>query len=53
MSQNPNANVVLITGSSSGIGRLAAETLARAGHSVYASMRETASKNREAARGSG
>ncbi len=49
MSQNPNANVVLITGSSSGIGRLAAETLARAGHSVYASMRETASKNREAA----
>jgi NAD(P)-dependent dehydrogenase (short-subunit alcohol dehydrogenase family) len=49
MSQNPNAKVVLITGTSSGIGRLAAEKLARAGHSVYASMRETASKNREAA----
>jgi NAD(P)-dependent dehydrogenase (short-subunit alcohol dehydrogenase family) len=49
MSDNPNAQVILITGTSSGIGRLAAETLARAGHFVYASMRETASRNREAA----
>lgn len=49
MSDNPNAQVILITGTSSGIGRLAAETLARAGHSVYASMRQTESRNREAA----
>ncbi len=41
--------VVLITGTSSGIGRLTAETLASAGHIVYASMRDMASKNREAA----
>jgi NAD(P)-dependent dehydrogenase (short-subunit alcohol dehydrogenase family) len=46
---NPNAQVILITGTSSGIGRLAVETLARAGHSVYASMRESTSRNREAA----
>lgn len=43
------SQVVLITGTSSGIGRLAAETVARAGHTVYASMRETASRNREMA----
>ena len=49
MTENPNPQVILITGTSSGIGRLAVETLARAGHYVYASMRDTASKNREAA----
>jgi NAD(P)-dependent dehydrogenase (short-subunit alcohol dehydrogenase family) len=49
MSNNPDPRVILITGTSSGIGRLAAETLARAGHSVYASMRDSASRNREAA----
>jgi NAD(P)-dependent dehydrogenase (short-subunit alcohol dehydrogenase family) len=49
MPDNPNSQVVLITGTSSGIGRLAAETLARAGHRVYASMRDTALRNREAA----
>jgi NAD(P)-dependent dehydrogenase (short-subunit alcohol dehydrogenase family) len=49
MPENPNPQVILITGTSSGIGRLAAETLARSGHSVYASMRDTAVRNREAA----
>jgi NAD(P)-dependent dehydrogenase (short-subunit alcohol dehydrogenase family) len=49
MSNNPDARVILITGTSSGIGRLAAETLARAGHSVYASMRDSRSRNREVA----
>jgi NAD(P)-dependent dehydrogenase (short-subunit alcohol dehydrogenase family) len=49
MPDNPEPQVILITGTSSGIGRLAVETLARAGHLVYASMRDTASRNREVA----
>jgi NAD(P)-dependent dehydrogenase (short-subunit alcohol dehydrogenase family) len=42
--------VVLITGASTGIGRLAAETVARAGHTVYAGMRDIATRNAAAAR---
>jgi len=49
MPENPDPQVILITGTSSGIGRLAAETLARAGHSVYASMRDPSLRNREVA----
>src|SRR5689334_14348446 len=41
--------VVVITGTSSGIGKLATETLARAGHTVYATMRESHGRNSEAA----
>lgn len=37
--------VILVTGSSSGIGRLSAQSLATAGHTVYASMRGVAGKN--------
>ena len=37
--------VILITGASSGFGRLTAEALARAGHIVYASMRGTTGRN--------
>ena len=33
-------SVVLVTGSSTGIGRLVVETVARAGHVVYATMRD-------------
>jgi NAD(P)-dependent dehydrogenase (short-subunit alcohol dehydrogenase family) len=37
--------VVLITGSSTGFGRLFAETLARKGHTVFATMRDPAGRN--------
>lgn len=41
---------VVITGSSSGFGKLMAETLAKAGHAVYATMRGTNAKNALAAK---
>lgn len=44
-----NEQVVLVTGAGSGIGRAVALSLARAGHQVYASMREIRQRNRERA----
>jgi NAD(P)-dependent dehydrogenase (short-subunit alcohol dehydrogenase family) len=41
--------VILITGSSSGFGNLIAQTLAKGGHTVYASMRNLHSDNAEKA----
>ncbi|GLY00552.1 SDR family NAD(P)-dependent oxidoreductase [Actinoplanes sp. NBRC 101535] len=41
--------VVLVTGASSGFGRLTAQTLARAGHTVIAGMRATTGRNAPAA----
>ena len=37
--------VVLVTGASSGFGFMTASALAEAGHTVYASMRETQGRN--------
>jgi NAD(P)-dependent dehydrogenase (short-subunit alcohol dehydrogenase family) len=43
-------SIILITGASSGIGKLSAYTLAQAGHTVYASMRDLAGHNESAVR---
>lgn len=40
-----DGKVILVTGSSSGFGKMTAEALARAGHTVYASMRGTSGHN--------
>jgi len=40
---------ILVTGSSSGLGRRISETLARHGHTVYAGMRNSEGKNRDVA----
>lgn len=47
--QDRRQRVVLVTGSNSGFGRLTAKTLARAGHTVFAGMRESTGRNAEAA----
>ncbi|GGI94707.1 SDR family oxidoreductase [Streptomyces brasiliensis] len=39
------SSIVVITGASSGFGALTARTLADAGHTVYAGMRQTATRN--------
>ena len=43
------AKVIVITGSSTGFGKLTSENLAAAGHTVYATMRNTTGKNKEVA----
>jgi NADP-dependent 3-hydroxy acid dehydrogenase YdfG len=39
--------IIVITGASSGFGEVTARALAKAGHIVYASMRETVGRNKE------
>src|SRR4051812_41997436 len=40
------SQVILVTGATSGFGRVTVESLARAGSTVYASMRDTVSRNK-------
>jgi NAD(P)-dependent dehydrogenase (short-subunit alcohol dehydrogenase family) len=44
--QGLDKQVIVITGAATGIGRMAAEMLARAGHVVYAGLRDVAAENR-------
>lgn len=37
--------IIVITGASSGFGRLSDDALAKAGHTLYASMRDTTGRN--------
>ena len=45
MPPSPSPQVVVVTGASSGFGAMAVRALARAGHTVYAGIRDTSGRN--------
>jgi len=48
-STTPSQQIVIVTGASSGFGRMTAERLGKAGHFVYAAMRDIDGRNQQAA----
>src|SRR4051794_17657168 len=45
LGESTMGKIIVVTGASSGFGAMSARSLARAGHTVYATMRDTSGRN--------